>query len=117
MIDCDTDIPLVNDHDIDFWALRVVVREGLYMRLTRPEKIMAAHLLREKGYGSTEIADMLKASHNSAERMLRTPPPVKVCDVPRDVIGAQLRPAPTFARSIIQPGRRGKGAPARPPVS
>ncbi len=57
--------------DLDLWAIKVVVRECRYMKLSRTEQVVAARLMRRKGWGTMEIATALRTSTDSVVQMYK----------------------------------------------
>lgn len=100
------------DCDLDFWAIQVVVREGRYMSLTRPELIIAIKLMREKGYMPTDIADVVRRGTQVVTKILHRdewPVPREVV-VERVQVGATLPSSGPFmsrreARNVHHRGR------------
>ena len=83
----DEDVAL-DEHGIDLYAVRLVVREGcLGIPLSHRERVLAAHLLRAKGAPETVIAQRLNVSTRVAQRYWVATPPIPVEDVDPHIIG------------------------------
>lgn len=87
--------------DIDLFALRVVVREGRPMALTRDEKIVAAQLMRRKGVDSHTQAYRLGIDYALVHKFWAITAPVDLDGVPADVVGAPL-PKYTLTRDDVR---------------
>lgn len=77
--------------ECDLWAIQVVVREGARMNLSREEQILAAHLMRAKGFDGRETATRLRISHDLVHKFWGLKPPMPVEDVPTEVIGPLVK--------------------------
>ena len=55
--------------DYDWWAIQVVVREGRYVNLSMPERIIAAKLMRRKGWGWGDIATALRSTKDAVTKL------------------------------------------------
>lgn len=62
--------PFDLDH-VDEWAVRIVVREGAFIRLNTTEKIIVTMALREQGFKVPEIADRLHTDIKEVDAMIR----------------------------------------------
>lgn len=79
---------MTTDEPLDLWAVRVVVREGRYMPLSKEERILAAHLLSLKGFTSPQIAERLRMDNgHAAYHLLRGKPPMPLEEVDPTVYG------------------------------
>lgn len=55
--------------DIDLWAVKVAVREGRYMALTRREQTLAIKLMMRKGHSLDAISKILRLSKPLASKL------------------------------------------------
>lgn len=56
---------------VDEWAVKIVVKEGVFVRLNPTEKIIATVLLRDDGMRAPAIADRLHVDPKDIEAMIR----------------------------------------------
>lgn len=68
---------------IDQIAVDIVVLEHRYMRLKPTEKRHAAHRLRAQRLTQQQIADIMRITKRSVERLLSKPPP-PILDISED---------------------------------
>lgn len=80
---------------LDWFAIRVAVREGKRMRLVGLERTIAIKLMFEKGYETDQIADILHMSERGVEHAKKRDWPIPRSSVPESVIGQPFykRPA------------------------
>jgi hypothetical protein len=93
--------------DLDLWAIGVVVRENKYMNLTRPEKVVAAQLMRRKGWLPAQIAETLRLTTQVVTKMLardRTAIDIdELLEAEPDFIGRYVKPTPPpISRSEVR---------------
>lgn len=63
--------PKLNFDEVDWWAVRIVIREGVKMGLSYSEKVAAVKVLRERNTPFKKIADILHISIGEVEAMSR----------------------------------------------
>lgn len=56
---------------VDEWAVRLVVREGVKMNLNVHEQVVAAAQMRDMGIKAPEIADRMRCSIKDVQAMWR----------------------------------------------
>jgi hypothetical protein len=76
--------------DFDWFAIKVAVREGKYMALTRYERTIAVKLMREKGYSSAEIGDLLGMESPAVTKAFQRPWPYPRHLIPDEVMGGKV---------------------------
>lgn len=57
--------------DVDWWAIKVCVRELRHMNLNRVERVICVRLMRRKGVGFEDIANILKQDPDVTRGMMR----------------------------------------------
>lgn len=57
--------------NVDHWAVDTVVTEGVRMKLSEAEYVLAAAKLRNQGKTQEQIADRLHVSYRKAEALMR----------------------------------------------
>lgn len=88
--------------DFDWWAIRVVVREGKPMHnLTREEKVVAAKLMRRKGIDGLTCSYRLGIKHALVNKFWKLPDPIDLDDIDPSVMGAVI-PKPLVSRADAQ---------------
>lgn len=97
---------LTGEEVIDLWAVRIVVREGRFMPLTRSEQIVAAHLMRKKGLSIAEASERLRLSPALTQKLGLRKPPAALDQVGDDVIGNPVIPPVVFPISIVRNRKR-----------
>ena len=86
LAEADPDLP-----DYDWWAIKVVVREGRPMHnLTRDEKVAAAKLMRRKGVDGHTAAHRLGIQQALVNKFWKLPDKFDLDLVPEGVVGAPL---------------------------
>jgi transposase len=81
----------------------VVVREGKYMALSRSERTLAVKLMREKGYSSKEVSEILRMESAAVTKAWQRAWPVPREDVPDTVMGGAISSsAPLLSRSEVR---------------
>ncbi len=80
----------------DLWAVKVVVQELLPMELTRPERVLAAQLLKRRGLTAGQIGKLLGVSeHVVNRRYWRDKPPVAIADLDPTMLGGVIKRLPS----------------------
>jgi hypothetical protein len=84
--------------DYDWWAIRVVVREGKPMHnLTRAEKVVAAKLMRRKGIDGLTVSFRLGIKEALVHKFWKLPDPIDMDGIDPSVMGAVI-PKPLVSR-------------------
>lgn len=88
----------LDPQDYDWWAIRVVVREGKPMHsLARDEKVVAAKLMRRKGLDGITVSYRLGIKPALVNKYWRMPNPVDLDAIDPSVMGAVI-PKPLVSR-------------------
>lgn len=58
-------------HTVDWWAVDLVVKEGVLMNLNATERVMAAWEMKKRGIKSGDIAAVLKTDQLGVEALWR----------------------------------------------
>lgn len=93
--------------DYDWWAIQVVVREGRYVNLAMPERIIAAKLMRRKGWEWADIAMALRSTRDAVTKLCnRSDSGLDLDDLiaaKPEIIGAPLPDVgPVMSRSTVR---------------
>lgn len=88
--------------DLDWYAIKIVVREGKRMALSRPEKIVAAKLMRQKGYYADEVAERLGIDNKLVIKFWKIPSPVPLDDIDPVVVGGSVGFDNPFTKAYVR---------------